>query len=318
LWPHLPAFAAVLTGRERRGWSRAESLRPKESAPIPPTVDAIVVTYNNAKTITPCLASINATTTTVVDNNSQDATLSLVPNAIRNTTNIGFAAAVNQAARGVRSDYLLLVNPDAELRPDAIAQLLTLAARFPTAGLYGGRAVNGSGHLDPTTCLARPTLWHAIAFATGLSATPLDPDSLGRWPRDDIRRVPTLTGSMLLIHRGLWDRLGGFDERFTLYGEDVDLCLRATHLGAHPMFTPTAVHLHHGGGSSTPEARLIAILRGKATLYTTYIGKPARYALLSGVALRAATGSTTWRHAWNNRAQWRTGWPELTPQVLAD
>ena len=311
LWPYLPAFATVLSGRHRPGWSRAESTRPRAAAPIPPSVDVIVVTYNSAKTIVRCLESIRATAelaVTVVDNDSQDATRSLVPTAIHNASNTGFAAAVNQAARLGTGDYLLLVNPDAELHPGAIDQLLALAARFPAAGLYGGRAITADGRLDPTTCLARPTLWHAIAFATGLSATPLDPDSLGRWKRDDIRRVPTLTGSMLMIHRDLWTRLSGFDERYTLYGEDIDLCLRATKLGAHPMFTPTATHLHHGGGSSTPETRLINILCGKSTLYSSHIGKHAPYALLAGVALRAAAGRGVWRVAWRERSQWRHGW----------
>ncbi|MEV4314469.1 glycosyltransferase family 2 protein [Actinocrispum sp. NPDC049592] len=310
LWPHLPAFATVLTGRSRPGWSRASSLRPAVSAPIPPTVDAIVVTYNSANTIARCVDSIRSLSAdvqiTIVDNDSRDDTVSLVASAIRNPANIGFAAAVNQAARLGNGSYLLLVNPDAELHPGAIDHLLTLAARFPTVGLYGGRAITASGDLDPTTCLARPTLWHALAFATGLSATPLDPDSLGRWRRDDIRAVPALTGSMMLIRRDLWTELGGFDERYTLYGEDVDLCLRAP---APPMFTPHAVHLHHGGGSSTPESRLTNILRGKATLYAHHIHPHAPIALLAGVALRAAAGSRIWRSAWRNRLEWRHGWP---------
>lgn len=138
--------------------------------------------------------------------------------------------------------------PDAPATcPDAIDHLLTLAARFPDAGLYSGRAVR-----------------HALKFAMLR-----DQDSLGGWQRDDIRSVPALTGAFLLIHRGLWERLEGFDERYFLYGEDVDLCMRAWRLGARPMFTPAAGHLHHGGGSSTPEQRLIAILRGKATLPCT-------------------------------------------------
>jgi GT2 family glycosyltransferase len=117
-----------------------------------------------------------------------------------------------------------------------------------------------------------------------------------------------------LIHKGLWERLGGFDERYFLYGEDVDLCLRARRGGATPMFISAAGHLHHGGGSSTPEQRLIAILRGKATLYKTY-AKPAalaRSALLAGVAIRASAAKVigrghVWRTAWRQRESWRDG-----------
>jgi GT2 family glycosyltransferase len=316
LWPHIPAFAAVVAaGRSQKEWSRAESLRPNKAAPIPPTVDVIVVTYNSAKTIDRCLASVQSQsselTVTIVDNHSDDTTADHIDGPlIRNERNTGFAAAVNQAAQQGKGDYILMVNPDAELHEGAIDHLLTLAARFPEAGLYGGRAVDAHGRLDPTSCLARPTWWHATAFGTGLSAiSRLDPDQLGGWQRDDIREVPALTGALLLVQRELWDRLGGFDERYFLYGEDVDLCLRATQLGAKPMFTPMAIHRHDGGGSSTPEARLIGILRGKATLYSEHVGTAARYALLAGVALRASAGSGIWRTAWRERQQWQHGWP---------
>ena len=274
LWPHLAGFAVVIVARRLRRptrWARAERLRTVASGVIErPKVHVVVVTYCNRTTVDRCLASVRSSrgelAVTVVDNASPDGTGDHVARRypsvmlIRNRLNVGFAAAVNQGARHGNGDYLLLVNPDTDLDELAIDQLLTLADRFPQAGLYGGRAVDEADELDPTTCLGRPTLWHAVAFGTGLAADlwiRLDPDSHGGWRHDDVRAVPVLTATFLLVDTQLWRRLGGFDERFMLHGEDVDLCVRATGLGATPMFNPLARHRRRGGASSTPEGRSI-------------------------------------------------------------
>jgi hypothetical protein len=110
LWPHLPAFAIVLAAgrlRGRVGWARTDSLRAMASAPVPPSVDVVVVTYNNVDTVDQCLASFRSghanLAVTVVDNDSRDGTAEHVAHAhpdvtlVRNERNAGFAAAVNQA-----------------------------------------------------------------------------------------------------------------------------------------------------------------------------------------------------------------------------
>jgi GT2 family glycosyltransferase len=303
---------------------------------IPSRVDVIVVTYRNRHTIDRCLHSLRSAwaelTVTVVDNASGDGTVAHLRRhhprveLMANPTNVGFAAGVNQAAGGATGDFLLLANPDAELHVDAIDALLALAIRYPGAGLYGGRPVDDAGRLNRDCCLARPTLWHALAFGIGLSALRgvpvLDPDSLGGWRRDEVRTVPVLTGGLLLVDRDLWQRVGGFDDRYFLYGEDVDLCLRAARLGATPMFTPTAGYRHGGGGSSSRDRQTIGILRGRATLYRVHLpGRRARLAglaLLAGVWLRATVGRlvrpgatvAVWRAAWRRRREWRAGWPD--------
>jgi GT2 family glycosyltransferase len=228
----------------------------------------LIVTYCNRATVDSCLASVRSSrgelAVTVVDNASPDGTGDHVARRhpgvklIRNRLNVGFGVAVNQGARHGDGDYLLLVNPDTDLDALAIDQLLTLADRFPQAGLYGGRAVDEAGELDPTTCRGRPTSWRAMAFGTGLAAglcIRLDSDSLRGWRRDDVRAVPVLTATFLLVDTQLWRQLGGFDEHFPLHGEDVDLCVRATGLGATPMFTPLARHRRRGSASSPPEGR---------------------------------------------------------------
>lgn len=352
LWLALPTFAAVtlfaraqlLPDADRRrvgapgerGWL---PVRPEQGRlggyQGKPGVHGVVVTHNSRSDITRCLLSLESQwadlQVTIVDNASTDGTPQTiardVPDArlFSNETNAGFAQAVNTAvAQAEGFEFVLLVNPDAVLRADTIDALLALAMRFPNAGLYGGRMSDLHGALDSTSCLARPSVWQAMAFGLGLSvirgAPVLDPDSLGGWARTGTREVPVLTAGCLLISAELWRRLGGFDPVFFLYGEDVDLCLRARTLGARPMFTDYAAYAHKGGGSSASSAhRMVLILHGKATLIRKHMGRRSAafsLAMLSaGVALRAALEAVTgrkpvvWKAVWSERASWSRGWP---------
>ncbi|MFC0532397.1 glycosyltransferase [Phytohabitans kaempferiae] len=238
LWPHLPGFAFVTAASRLAGparWHRAEGPRAMAgtaSAGVPPTVEAIVVAHRGRATIDRCLASLRSAwaslAVTVVDNACPDKTADHVSAAhpgvalVRHDRNLGFAAAVNRAAAAGGSDYLLLVHPEVDLENGAVDELLALATRFPAAGLYGGREVDGAGDRR----------------------------------RGDVRPVPVLTAGVLLVDRALWRRLDGFDERHLHHGEDVDLCARARRLGARPMRTPAAQYRHRLGGRVATTALL--------------------------------------------------------------
>jgi GT2 family glycosyltransferase len=143
---------------------------------------------------------------------------------------------------------------------------------------------------------------------------------MGRWPRDTVREVDVVTGCLLLIGRELYDRLGGFDPQFFMYGEDVDLSLRARSLGVRPVLTPDAVVVHANGASSPQRAdKLRLLMTGKATLvgkHWTGLGRRVAVGLLvGGVGLRAAGArlrrqpDAPWRVVWAERATWRLGFP---------
>lgn len=300
-------------------------------------VRAVIVTHNNARDVGACLRSIQTSRAelqvVVVDNASTDGTLSEIDASgtaaakLALSTNCGFAAAVNLGCGSPQGlDAILLVNPDVTLRPDTLDALLALRDEYPEAGLYGGRMLDPEGRLDPKSCIAAPSLWSYTAFATGFStlrgAPLLDPDSLWGWRRTGTRRVPILSAGVLLIDADLWSKVGGFDPRFFMYGEDVDLCLRARELGASPMFTDEAVYTHVGGASSANNAdRLVMICAGKATLAERRLpvraGRLAQMLLMGGVVLRAAMervarpGQYDWREVWRRREEWRRGWPPL-------
>jgi N-acetylglucosaminyl-diphospho-decaprenol L-rhamnosyltransferase len=271
----------------------------------------------------------------VVDNASVDGTAEMIraefPQArlIALDRNLGFAAGVNLAAESAAGEFVLLLNPDTVVHEGAVGHLVEFARGNPSHGLYGGRTLRPGGGVDPGSCWGLPTLWSLFCFATMLNSAfkntrLFDPESLGGWQRDDAREVGIVTGCLLLAPQGVWKELGGFDERFFMYGEDADLALRAWHAGYRPAITPGAVVTHEVGVSSASRPdKVILLLRGKATLIRKHWRKPKRELglalLLTGVGIRALAGllpwrrqaptPTAWRETWRNRSDWIEGYP---------
>jgi GT2 family glycosyltransferase len=273
----------------------------------------------------------------VVDNASVDGSADLVAECfpsvrlVRSASNVGFARGCNLGAVHAHGRHLLFLNPDTQARSGLVDALLDLARRHPDAGVYGGRTLTATGTLDPKSCWALPSLWSTACFAFGLStlfpkSRVFDPESMGRWERDNEREVGMVTGCLLMITRELWHELSGFDERYFMYGEDADLNIRARRLGARPMITPDAVVTHVVGASAPPPERLVMLLRGKVTLARQHRGRfstgIATRLLLAGTAVRALGFVTLrvvrgddgrggpWVHAWRQRKAWRVGWAE--------
>jgi GT2 family glycosyltransferase len=245
--------------------------------------------------------------------------------------NLGFGRACNLALRGASSDYVLLLNPDTEVLDRAVDRLVGFARDHPEPGVYGGRTLRPDGTVDPSSCWGLPTLGSLVCFATGLSSAfrghrLLDPESLGRWPRDSVREVGLVTGCLALVSTPLWHRLGGFDERFWLYGEDADFSLRARAAGARPTIVPQAQIVHVVGASSPDFARKkVLVLQGKVTYLDKHwprLGAMGRELLRVGVAVRALASAVSgaargrpagqgWGAVWRARAQWLEGWPAV-------
>ena len=308
-----------------------------------PELSVIVVAYRHPQLTRACLASVYAETTgdfevVVLDNASGDGTAEMVaaefPQArlVALQENLGFARGNNVAATYARGEWLLLLNPDTVVLDGALDRLIGFARDHPGRGLYGGRTLYPNGRLNPGSCWGRPTLWSTFCFASGLStvlsgSALFDPESLGGWQRDTVREVGMVTGCLLLVHRDLWARLGGFDERFFMYGEDLDLSERVCAMGLSPLITPDATIVHVVGGSSgAGGAKMAQILQARVTVMRKH-WPPARaragIALLTaGVALRAvgarllgrfglAHTGQQWRTAWRLRGEWQAGYVAL-------
>lgn len=308
-----------------------------------PDVSILIVTYNSADEIARCLNSVFVAgrrlreEVVIVDNGSTDDTVAVVREQFPQVklvvpgSNLGFAAGVNLAARHATADYFLLLNPDTELIGHAIDRVVQFAREYPHHGLYGGRTLKPDGSLEPSSCWGLPTLWSLTMFATGLSTLAprnrwLDPESLGHWERDTVREVGIVTGCFLLVHRTVWEQLEGFDERYFMYGEDVDLAIRARAAGLRPVICPDAQLIHEiGRSSATPAAKMLLLFRGKASVIRTHWQGNRRRAglalLVAGVGLRAflsalsarlrgRPSSRRWETVWQQRRTWLQGYPE--------
>ena len=307
-------------------------------------VSVLVVGYGSPEWLGRCLQTLTdvlpASVQVVVLDNASSPPLApaLRPHlhrvtALRSEVNTGFGRAVNLARRHADGELLLLVNPDALVRPGAVEALVAHLDADPRRGIVTGRLERPDGSLDPYSALGRPTLWSELCFGTGLStAFPhsawANTFDLHGWARDTERSIGVVSGCVLLIRAALFDALGGFDPRYFMYGEDVDLSTRAGELGFTRSFLPVVVATHVGGASSSSAGKTIMVLRGKATLYRRHPSALRRAVstllLHTGVGLRAAlegrrpVAERVWRAAWARRSEWRGGWAAVPADVDAD
>jgi len=239
------------------------------SAKIP--VTAIVVTYNSADNIIPCLKVLREELKSVggdlivFDNKSSDNTVRQVKqafpdiNLFESDKNLGFGEANNRAAEMAAGKYLFLANPDMLLDLGALKKLLDAIADLPDAGAVVARMHNTDGSFQPT-CRNFPNFYN-IFFSRGsvlnhkmLPAKASRTYTLGDF--DKITEVPAVSAACMLIDKALFKKIGGFDRRFFLFMEDTDLSLRIFQAGKKVYFVPEANALHHWGkGSSISSAR---------------------------------------------------------------
>jgi N-acetylglucosaminyl-diphospho-decaprenol L-rhamnosyltransferase len=342
-----------MTSEQRERPARLEP----EVAARPAELSVVIVTYRNRSEIAECLRAVEQAVSPVpmevivVDNASGDGTAAAaraaMPGArvVERTVNDGFAGGCRVGAAVAAGQWLLFLNPDAMIAPQAIEALLGCASRYPRAGIIGGRFVHADGSVDPRSWWGRPSPWSALCFALGFTSllhgsAVFDPESPRPWAADphQARVVPVVTGALMLVRRELWDNLGGFDPMFFMYGEDADFCLRAAAQGWRPMVTANAVCVHEGGKSSTSIGKLILLFTGKVTLIRRHFPAGLRAVgvglLLFGVAFRAmgsrlmnsvsparqgrpTTRGEDWRALWTARDQWRRGWPGAVPPTAS-
>jgi hypothetical protein len=223
-------------------------------------VTAIIVTYRSARTIGRALAAARRChdagllDVVVVDNASSDATREILSReagwacVVLEATNHGFGRGCNIGFEHVESPYTILINPDAVIEPDALRTMLAFMERCPRAGIVGPATLVGenSDFFQPTG--PYPTPWSTVRDATPLLRR--RPTAVAIVPGSAPMRTGWVCGAILMIRTDLMRRLGGFDPRFFLYWEEVDLCRRAEYAGFENWVLGTAVAHHVVGASS--------------------------------------------------------------------
>jgi GT2 family glycosyltransferase len=188
---------------------------------------------------------------------------------VKNDANLGFAAACNQGARLASGKYLLFLNPDTRLLPNSLQVPVGFLSRTENAavGICGIRLLDDSG-CTSRDCTRFPQLSHYVSKAVGLDRLlpgPVTSHSMKEWDHQSDREVDQVIGAFFLIRRNVFEELGGFDERFFVYFEEVDFSLRAHRAGWKTMYLagPTAYHKGHGSSGKIPARRLFYSLRSR-------------------------------------------------------
>lgn len=253
------------------------------SDPYRSRLDVVIVNWNAGPYLLGCVRSLAGAAQTafefghvvVVDNASTDRSLDGIDDEplplrlLRNDTNRGFAAACNQGAKAGDGELLLFLNPDTRVFPETLDRTVAFMVDPANAaiGICGARMIGQDGS-DTFCCWRFPTLRLWAAKMTGLA------DAFPRWiPRQRLTAedvggngiVDQVIGAFFLIRRPLFDTLNGFDERFFVYMEDVDLAYRARHLG-HASYLLADTDVQHVEGVSSDQVRgkrLYYLLRGR-------------------------------------------------------
>lgn len=265
-------------------------------------VAVIVTNWNTRGLLAECLTSIDETAdareveTVVVDNGSSDGSPEMVrarfPRArlIANRDNLGFARANNQAIAATATPYVLMLNSDARLRPGALQQLLERMAAAPRAGIIGAQLCSPDGSFQSSHARF-PNLGREALILSGIGRAVYGPwyPSFGPHVDRGPRIVEWVSGACMLARRTALDAVGGFDEGYFLYGEEMDLCYALRQAGWQVWYEPGAVADHHGAASSaripvTMEARLYS---GRIRFFRKHYGSVA--ACLLAVELYALT-----------------------------
>ncbi|HSM56420.1 MAG TPA: glycosyltransferase family 2 protein [Candidatus Sulfomarinibacteraceae bacterium] len=267
-------------------------------------ISIIIVNWNTGELLRQCLESIAASCAPlpyaqlelfVVDNASTDgsqraatAPYPFTVTLIENDRNVGFAQANNQAIDRACGQFILLLNPDTEVRPGALATLVRFLEQYPTAGAVGPRLLNGDGSLQ-TSCYPAPTLSGELFRLFHLDAfVPHGSYHMETWNQDAPREVEALLGACLLVRREVLDQVGLLDKEYFMYSEEIDLCYRIRRGGWTIHWVPQAEVVHYGGQSTRLVAAemFLQLYRGKLLYFRKNSGRAsaAAYKLLLGFA----------------------------------
>lgn len=206
-------------------------------------ISTIIVNYNTAGFLAESLKSVASRSdfqmeTIVVDNASRDDSVAIIRNRfpwvrlIANDQNVGFARANNQALKVSHGDYVYFLNPDTAIQPGAFQAMMDFMSTHTDVGLAGTAILNPDGSVQSSVEREYPGQKRATNDLQGLAGD-----------------IAWVLGASMIAHRGIIEDLRGFDERFFLYGEEQDLCLRIRKKGWKIGFIPDARVVHWGGQS---------------------------------------------------------------------
>lgn len=230
-------------------------------------LSVIIVNYNVKHLLGSCLNSVYTSLKNisaeifVVDNNSSDGSVSMIKeqfpdvHLIENFENEGFAKANNKALKIAKGDFLLLLNPDTLVQENTFSECLDFLAKNPKTGGLGVRMIDGTGQFLPESKRGFPGIWTSFCKISGLykwfpNSSFFNRYYLGHIPEFQTAKIEVLTGAFLMFPRKVMEEIGMLDERFFMYGEDVDFSYRINQAGYELYYLPTTTIVHYKGEST--------------------------------------------------------------------
>ena len=234
-----------------------------------PDVSIVIVSYRCRALLVDCLTSLRDQRATqqviVIDNASGDDTIEVVRNdfpeieLVASEENLGFGRANNLGFEMSRGRAILALNPDTVIPPGALDVCLEKLWSDPKIGLLTPKLVDLEGRLDRRSKRGFPTIWASFCYFTGLdqrlAGRRAQEYTMGWLDEDDEGDVVSVSGAFMLMPAEVIQKVGGFDEQFFMYAEDMDLSIRITNAGYRVHYWPRVEVVHVGAGSNVKGQR---------------------------------------------------------------
>lgn len=235
-------------------------------------VSIIVLSYNTKDLLSACLRSVFSCLKVpfeviVVDNASEDGSVEMVNKQFKkakmvvNRTNLGFSKGNNIGVKHVKGDYLLFLNSDTKLLTHNVSDMVELCEQEGKIAVVGGKFTTPRGLIEKSfgqTYNLLALLQYLLGERTSL---------LAHEAPKRVQDVDWVSGGFMLVRKDVFERMGGFDERFFMYVEDMEFCYRVKRLGYRVVYYPNAIILHEGQGSSSRSHAIEYIYKGLSYFY---------------------------------------------------
>ncbi|PJC57545.1 MAG: glycosyl transferase, partial [Ignavibacteria bacterium CG_4_9_14_0_2_um_filter_37_13] len=227
----------------------------------------IIVNYNVKEFLQNLLTSLSKAVANlsseiiVVDNGSDDGSVELLRNKfpqvtlISNEENLGFSKANNLGLRIAKGKNLLLLNPDTIVQEDTFEKLIKFFEEHQDAGMIGCKILNPDGTLQLACRRSFPGPWTSFCKVSGLSTMFPKSKIFARYnltflDEDQSYEVDAISGSFMMVRREVFENIGGLDEQFFMYGEDLDWCYRVQKTGWKVYYVHETTIIHYKGEST--------------------------------------------------------------------
>jgi GT2 family glycosyltransferase len=255
-------------------------------------LSSVIVSYRSREPLLQCLATLEADAaglaheTVVVDNDPGDRALEAIARdfpgvrGIANAENVGYARAINQGLAATRGEFVLAMNPDCVLERGSLAALIGYLRAHPRTAVVGPRILDSDGALQYS---ARSFPDHLTFLFNRYSLlTRLFPGNrfsrrylLTDWDHASVREVDWVSGACLMVRRSAIAQVGGMDEAYFMFNEDVDWCRRMKLAGWAVTYVPEARVVHHIGASRKKVASKVILERHRGMIHYFHKHHPA-------------------------------------------